>query len=61
MASGVPHKWRRVGWRLVAKEVEAELGLGESPRLPLPPPTVPSWEGRAGDWVVSLRLRGGSR
>ena len=62
VASGVPHKWRRrVGWRLVAKEVEAELGLGEAPRLPLPPPTVPPWAGRGGDWAVSLRLRGGSR
>ena len=44
----------------MAQEVEANLGLGELPRLPFPPPTVPPWEEK-GDWVVSLRLRGGSR
>ena len=40
--------------------MEANLGLGELPRLPFPPPTVPPWE-EEGDWVVSLRLQGGSR
>ena len=59
--SRAPYKWRRSrGWRRVAQEVEANLGLGELPRLPFPPPTVPPWE-EEGDWVVSLRLQGGSR
>ena len=60
--SGVPHKWKRpVGFRKVAREVEADLGLGAFPRLPLPPPTVAPWEGGDDSWEIALELRGGSR
>ena len=60
--SGVPHKWKRhLGWRMVARKVEAELEFGAFPRLPLPPPTVAPWEGGDDSWGIALELRGGSR
>ena len=62
VASGEPHKWKRqVGWRLVAKTVVDELELESFPRLPLPPPTFPTWRMVGGGWGIALSLQGESR
>ena len=38
-----------------------QLGFNESPRMPLPPPTVPPWGWGVVPWQIELELQGGGR